>query len=154
MPRTSVNSGTCKLYVNEPVRVSNRVTVMAVSDFPLFHTTPLVNQVGGRTLGAELDSRKRKKGQAGKIVTFTILFLLMFKDDAKVTPLIAWGMALSNRVNLSPLAARLEAAVLPPRSPPAWAAFGLQPSDLDPSWEGLDWARLGKVSEMTKAWRA
>lgn len=91
MPRTSVNTGTCKLYVNEPVRVSNRVTVMAISDFPLFHTAALVNQVGGRTLGAELDSRKRKKGQAGKIVTFTILFLLMFKDDAKVTPLITWG---------------------------------------------------------------
>ena len=154
MPRTSVKTGTCKLYVNKPVRVSNRVTVMAISDFPLFQTTPLVNQVGGRTLGAELDSRKRTKGQAGKIVTFTILFLLMFKDDAKVTPLIAWGMARSNRVKLSPLAARLEAAVLPPRSPPAWAAFGLQPPDLDPAWEGLNWARLGKVSEMTKAWRA
>ena len=98
--------------------------------------------------------QQKDKGQAGKIVTFTILFLLIFKDDAKITPLIAWGMARSNRVSLSPLAARLEAAVLPPRSPPAWAAFGLQPPDLDPAREGLDRARSGEVSEMTKAWRA
>lgn len=35
--------------------------------------------------------QQKDKGQAGKIVTFTILFLLIFKDDAKITPLIAWG---------------------------------------------------------------
>lgn len=60
------------------------------------------------------------------------------EDDAEITPLIAPGMARSNHVNLSPLAARLEAAVPPPRSLPVWAAFGLQPPDVDPSEKGQD----------------
>lgn len=68
-------------------------------------------------------------------------FPIHLKDDAEITSFIASGMARSNHVNLSPLAVRLEAAVLPQRSPPVWAAFGLQPPDFDPSWEGQDRAR-------------
>lgn len=90
---------------------------------------------------------EKEKGRAGKIVTLTTLLLFIFKDAAKIMPLIASGMARSNRVNLSPLAARLEAVVLPPRSPPAWVAFGLQPPAVDPSREGLDRARSGEVSD-------
>lgn len=83
------------------------------------------------------------------MVTLTTLFVLMFKDAAKITPLIASRMARSNRVSLSPLAARLEAVVLPPRSPPAWVGFGLQPPDVDSSRKGLDRAsaRSGEVSD-------
>lgn len=70
---------------------------------------------------------EKDKGPAVKIVTLTTLLLFIFKDAAKITLLIASGIARYNRVNLSPLAARLEAVVLPPRSPPAWVAFGLPP---------------------------
>lgn len=60
MPRTSVNSGTCKLYVNEPVRVSNQVTVMAVSDFP--YSTHFFSKSGrGTDAGGRAGQQKEKE---------------------------------------------------------------------------------------------
>ncbi|XP_021121540.1 uncharacterized protein LOC106010118 [Heterocephalus glaber] len=90
--------------------------------------------------GAER-KEEREKGSV-RTVTLTTPFLLIFKDFVKILLLIASGMARSNCGHLLPLWARLEAAVLPPRSFSAWAAFGLQHPDAEPSrtgWTEPDW---------------
>lgn len=111
--------------------------------------TPLVNQAVQWTRG--LCKEKRERGWAEKIVTLSTLFLFMLKDEVQITPFIVSGIVRSQGVNFSPTALRLEAAVLLLKWPLAWAAFGLQPPDVDPSREGMDRASLGEVSEMTKA---